>query len=113
MVIYFQRVRALLKTEDLMNFEPKRSTKVVKPLVEVWSDMTVKELAASAQRDVDDVLDALYIVDKGATYEQNHVLQDFTVINETVKKLGAKVKTVARSGETDLKKAKYSDIVRR
>ncbi|XP_076665944.1 mitochondrial translation initiation factor 2 isoform X2 [Andrena cerasifolii] len=107
-----KRVRTLLKDEDLMNFEPKTSTKVVKPIVEVWNDMTVKDLAASAQRDIDDVLDVLYIVDKGAMYEQNNVLQDFTVINETVKKLGAKVKTVARSGVKDFKIAKYSDIVR-
>ena len=102
----------LLKDEDLMNFESKKSTKVPKPAVEVWNDMTVKDLAVSAQRDIDDVLDALYFVNKGATYEQNNVLQDLTMINQAVKKLGAKTKTVARPGE-DLKEAKYRDIVRR
>lgn len=71
---------------------PKKSI----PLVEVWNGMTVKELAISAKRNIDDVLDVLHFMSKGRVYNKDHVLTTGFLISNIVKRLGGKVKLVKK-----------------
>ena len=57
--------------------------------------MTVKELAASAGRPINDVLDALFFVDQHNAYYVDSIFEDPKILCETVRKLGAKLIIIA------------------
>lgn len=75
--------------------------------------MTVRELARSAGRSIDDVLEALYFVDKAGDYEDNSIFEDPPVLHETVRKLGAKFKVVAPPSEKKTEIDEDHDVVKR
>ncbi|XP_001600208.1 translation initiation factor IF-2, mitochondrial [Nasonia vitripennis] len=96
-----EQKRKLLKLKELELLNPKQKKK--SEIISVWRNMTVKELAASAGRPIDEILDALFFVDNQNVYDQKSIFSDLPVLYETVKKLGAKVKVIARPDikETD------------
>lgn len=79
------------------------------PVIEVWDKMTVKELADSAKRDINDVLDVLYYINKKCTYKKNSILT-MPLLTNIVKYLGGKHKLSKKIEETNIK---YKDITKR
>lgn len=84
---------------ELLNPKPKKQTEIIN----AWRNMTVKELAESAGRPVNKILDALSFVDNQTVYDADSIFNDLPVIHETVRKLGAKIRIIARPSlkETD------------
>lgn len=72
--------------------------------------MTVQELANSAKRNVEDILDALYFESCNNTHTKNSILKD-DLIRKVIQRLGAKSKFVSKC----IKKVdiKDKDIIRR
>lgn len=79
--------------KELEIINPKE--KKVVPVINVWRNMTVKQLAQSAGRPVDDVLEALFFVDNQNIYEASSIFEDSPILHETVRKLGAKFKVIS------------------
>ncbi|XP_076234904.1 mitochondrial translation initiation factor 2 isoform X2 [Calliopsis andreniformis] len=108
--------KALFKTlydtakQDNINIE--QSKKKSLPLIQVWENMTVTELATSANRNIDDVLDALHIAHRGAHYRKNNIITNKIIMYDVVKKLGCRAKTIARPNQNVTKEIKYVDIVK-
>lgn len=75
--------------------------------------MTVRELALSANRSIDDVLEALYFVDKAGDYDENSIFEDPPALYETVRKLGAKPKVVHPPSEKKIVSNNDEDVVKR
>ncbi|CAK9813948.1 Translation initiation factor IF-2, mitochondrial [Anthophora quadrimaculata] len=65
-------------------------------IVEVWNNMTVKELAMSAKRDINDVLDILHILNRNQICNKNTILTLGPLLTRAVRGLGAKPKIVAK-----------------
>lgn len=97
--------------EMLNNFSNEQFKKKSFPVIEVWENMTVKELANSAKRDINDILDVLYIVSGKNIYNKNSILSGGQLISSIIKKLGAKSKIISK--QTSNKDTKYKDITRR
>lgn len=97
--------------EMLNNFSNEQLKKKSFPVIEVWENMTVKELANSAKRDINDILDVLYIVSGKNIYNKNSILSGGQLISSIIKKLGAKSKIISK--QTSNKDTKYKDITRR
>lgn len=106
-----KKSKLLFKDELLFDIALKKSIKKSLPLIEVWTKMTVKELADSATRDVGDVLELLHLQNKGMKFHENSSLMDRTLISKVVKGLGGKAKIVPR--EVEQKEVKYKDIIKR
>lgn len=83
-------------------------------IIQVWRNMTVRELAASSGRSVDDILDALFFVDNQNIYRANSIFEDPTTLHETVKKLGAKLKIISNPKEKKMEEdGNDRDVVKR
>ncbi|XP_011630963.1 translation initiation factor IF-2, mitochondrial isoform X2 [Pogonomyrmex barbatus] len=65
------------------------------PVVDIWNRMTVSELAISAGRDINDVLDAFCLSDPLQRYNQNTIIEDPNILHDVVRKLGAKFRVVS------------------
>lgn len=75
--------------------------------------MTVKELADSLKRDVNNVLDALQHLRSGENYMDTSNLESVNLIHNVAKILGAKVKYVLQPNKQVIKEPKYKNIVKR
>ncbi|XP_053986252.1 translation initiation factor IF-2, mitochondrial [Hylaeus volcanicus] len=94
----------------VIDISKKKKKKV--PFVEVWKDMTVKELAVSANRDIKDIMYALYLFDKEQKYYRDSVL-NLKLVHSVVKKLGALSKVVPNVDDTMSKEERYKNIIER
>ncbi|KAJ8670249.1 hypothetical protein QAD02_001508 [Eretmocerus hayati] len=81
-----------IKDLELAKINPKIKKKV--PVVNVWKRMTVKDLATSAGRPMRDIKEALSLVDPEIDVEADSIFEDPAMLNETVRKLGAKARTI-------------------
>ena len=97
--------------EMLNNFPNKQFKKKSLPVIEVWENMTIKELAKSAKRDINDVLDVVRIVSGKDIYDKNSILSSGHLISTITKKLGANSKIISK--QTSNIDTKYKDITRR
>ncbi|XP_043509365.1 translation initiation factor IF-2, mitochondrial isoform X1 [Frieseomelitta varia] len=106
-----QKDELIFDNNVLSNFSYKQSKKKSLSIVETWNNMTVQELANSAKRDVEDILDALYFESRNSTYTKNSILTDGHLIHKVVQRLGAKSKLVSKC----IKKVDIEDkdIIRR
>ncbi|XP_018360625.1 PREDICTED: translation initiation factor IF-2, mitochondrial isoform X2 [Trachymyrmex cornetzi] len=66
------------------------------PVVDIWNQMTVSELAASSGRDISDVMDAISLSDSFRRYNKNTIVEDPNILYNAVRKLGAKFKVISR-----------------
>lgn len=107
---YFQKTM-VFNEEMLNNFPNELYKKKSHPVIEVWENMTVKELADSAKRNINDVLDVLHIVNDRNIYDKNSILSDGHLLSTITKKLGAKSKIISK--QTSNEGIKYKDITRR
>ncbi|XP_018045855.1 PREDICTED: translation initiation factor IF-2, mitochondrial isoform X2 [Atta colombica] len=83
------------------------------PVVDVWNQMTVSELAASAKRDINDVMDAISLSDSFKRYNRNTIIEDPNILYNAVRKLGAKFKVISRSDNKKEKNTQDCNIVKR
>ena len=108
---YLQKDEFVFGNNELSNFSHKQSKKKSLPVIETWNDMTVQELANSAKRDIEDVLDALYFESRNNTHTKNSILTDRQLIHKVVQRLGAKSKLISKCAKkVDLEDM---DIVKR
>nr|XP_033194985.1 translation initiation factor IF-2, mitochondrial [Bombus vancouverensis nearcticus] len=106
------REKTMVFNEEMLNnFSNEQFKKKSFPVIEVWENMTVKELANSAKRDINDILDVLHIVSGKNIYNRNSILSGGQLISSIIKKLGAKSRIISK--QTSNKDTKYKDITRR
>ena len=75
--------------------------------------MTVSELAASAKRDINDVMDAISLSDSFKRYNRNTIIEDPNILYNAVRKLGAKFKLISKSDNKKEKNTQDCNIVKR
>lgn len=80
--------------------------------MDIWNEMTVQELANSTKRDINDVIEAIFLSDSFNHYEQDTVI-DKNVLQNTVRKLGVKFKTIIRPDDKQDKDMKDHDVTKR
>ncbi|XP_017883166.1 translation initiation factor IF-2, mitochondrial [Ceratina calcarata] len=88
----------------------KRITKKSVPAVDMWVGMTVTELAESAKRNVQDVIEVLYRVQRTDSFQKDSVLSDIGTLTAAAKRLGYKSNFISKHVEKDVK---FKDITRR
>lgn len=108
---YFQNLKTIFNEDKLNNLIDKEFKNKSLPIIEIWNNMTVKELADSAKRDINDVLDVLYFINKKFPYEKNSILTSMPLLTNVVKYLGGKHKFISKKiKETNIE---YKDITKR
>ncbi|KAG8036359.1 hypothetical protein G9C98_003681 [Cotesia typhae] len=88
---FFKRRKT--QEEKLQGFTPKPKASIKLPVINVWKNMTVKELSESTGRSITDVLQAISYFDD-QRYNKNTIIEDKRIIFGAVAKLGAKYKIV-------------------
>ncbi|KAL0124558.1 hypothetical protein PUN28_006419 [Cardiocondyla obscurior] len=91
------------------NLKPKKKL----PVVDIWKRMTVSELASSTARDIDDVLNAIFVFDSTGRYNKNTVIEDQTILHNAVRNLGLKFKVIPRPDNKVEESTKDCNAVRR
>ncbi|CAK9808198.1 Translation initiation factor IF-2, mitochondrial [Anthophora plagiata] len=87
----------LLSVEKILNDSTlHKQVKNTLPTIEVWNNMTVKELANSANRDINDIIDIFSILNKTQFYNNNTVLTLDPLFTRAIRGLGAKAKIVTK-----------------
>lgn len=81
--------------------------------MDVWSRMTVSELAESAKKDIDDIFEAIFISDSIRDYNENTAIEDQNVLYSAVRKLGAKFRVISKPDNKVEKDRKNDDAVKR
>ncbi|XP_078041067.1 mitochondrial translation initiation factor 2 [Augochlora pura] len=82
------------------------------PIVEVWKNMTVRELANSSKRDIEQIMNVLNMMNVGTYNNPDSVLVNFSLICDVVKKIGCKTKNVPPPNIQVVEEIKYKDIVK-
>lgn len=109
MVLFLYQAKKLL---ELSKLNPK--IKKVVPVIDVWKNMTVQELAQSSGRPVNDILEALFFIDNQTEYDGTSIFEDPQTVFETVKKLGSKYRVVSSpSSRKKDESTENKDVVRR
>ncbi|XP_018305806.1 mitochondrial translation initiation factor 2 isoform X2 [Mycetomoellerius zeteki] len=83
------------------------------PVVDIWNQMTVLELAASTGRDINDVMHAISLSDSFGHYNKNTIVEDPNILYNTVRKLGAKFKVISRPDSKMEKNTQDCNVVKR
>lgn len=83
-------------------------------MVDVWRNMTVKELSVSSNRILEEVQEAILYIKNGPDIYPTTRLEDMNVIKDIVKKLGMKMKICAAPSKYDEKEEeKDRDVKKR
>ncbi|XP_018403977.1 PREDICTED: translation initiation factor IF-2, mitochondrial isoform X2 [Cyphomyrmex costatus] len=83
------------------------------PVVNIWHQMTVLELAISAGRDINDVKDAISFSDLSGRYDKDTIVEDSNILYNAVRKLGAKFKVIPRPDSKIEKNTNDCNVVKR
>ncbi|KAG6800930.1 translation initiation factor 2 isoform X1 [Apis mellifera caucasica] len=89
-------LQTIFNEDKLDNLMDKQFKNKSLPVIEIWDQMTVKELANSAKRDINDVLNVLYFINKNDKYEENTILTTMPLLINVVKYLGGKHKFISK-----------------
>ncbi|XP_016911875.1 translation initiation factor IF-2, mitochondrial isoform X2 [Apis cerana] len=103
-------MKTIFNEDKLNNLIDKEFKNKSLPVIEVWNKMTVKELADSAKRDINDVLNILYFINKNIKYEENSILTTMPLLTNVVKYLGGKHKFISKKIKETVE---YKDITKR
>lgn len=103
-------MKTIFNEDKLNNLIDKEFKNKSLPVIEVWNKMTVKELADSAKRDINDVLNVLYFINKNIKYEENSILTTMPLLTNVVKYLGGKHKFISKKIKETVE---YKDITKR
>ncbi|EGI69934.1 PREDICTED: translation initiation factor IF-2, mitochondrial [Acromyrmex echinatior] len=109
---YHTTLQYFKSTSKKPNVFPQIKPKKRLPVVDVWNQMTVSELAASAGRDINDVMDAISFSDSSRRYNRNTIVEDPNILYNAVRKLGAKFKVISRSDKIE-KNTQNCNVVKR
>jgi len=80
--------------------------------VNIWNRMTVSELVISTKRNIDNVMEAISLVDSVKNYNENSIIDDERILYNVVRVLGAKFKVIPKP-ESKVEKDKDCDVVKR
>ncbi|KAM7363658.1 mitochondrial translation initiation factor 2 isoform 2-T2 [Cochliomyia hominivorax] len=84
------------KSERIIEYSPKKKNMTDSPdVVGIWRHMTVEQLSKATRRSLEDVQEAMLFVKDADNIEPFSQLHDLKVIQEIVKKLGARVQIVS------------------
>ncbi|XP_011251164.2 translation initiation factor IF-2, mitochondrial isoform X1 [Camponotus floridanus] len=106
---YFKNAPRLKNQNNFTQLKPKKKL----PVVDVWSRMTVSELAESAEKNIDDILEAIFMSDSVRNYNKNTVIEDQNVLYSAVRKLGAKFRVISKPDNKVEKDKKDDNAVKR
>lgn len=106
---YIKMKKKSLQQNVFPQLKPKKNL----PVIDIWNRMTVSELATSAGRNIDDVMDAIFVCDSSGHYNKNTVVEDPNVLYNAVRKLGAKFKVIPRPDSKIEKITNDCDVVKR
>lgn len=81
--------------------------------MDIWKRMTVSELATSAGRNINDVIEAISLCDSFGHYKKNTVVEDPNILYNAVRKLGAKFKVIPSPDSKEEIVMKDCDVVKR
>ncbi|KAG5346639.1 IF2M factor, partial [Acromyrmex charruanus] len=109
---YHTTLQYFKNTSKKLNVFAQIKPKKRLPVVDVWKQMTVSELAASAGRDINDVMDAISFSDSSKCYNRNTIVEDPNILYNAVRKLGAKFKVISRSNKME-KNTPNCNVVKR
>ena len=79
----------------IIEYSPKKKFDQSLNIVDIWRYMTVKDLAVSADRDIEHVQEAMLYVKDAPDIHPRTKLEDINIIKEIVKKCGMRMKIVA------------------
>ncbi|XP_031833711.1 mitochondrial translation initiation factor 2 isoform X2 [Nomia melanderi] len=109
--VYYKKA-IKLTNENIENYVfNAKNTKKRAPTIEVWKNITIKELATSCKRNTNDIIDVLYIMGWSNNCTPNTVLNDVHLVTSIVKKLGGVPKRINLT-QNSPKEEKYENIIR-
>lgn len=111
---YFKKRNAAEETTLPRAYQALKSKFKERPVVEIWKNMTISDLANAFGKDVDSVLKVIstYIDDTSNYKKGHHVLNDIKVIENVLKKIGMRFKVIAEPNLAE-EIADFQDVVRR
>ncbi|XP_047492575.1 translation initiation factor IF-2, mitochondrial-like isoform X2 [Penaeus chinensis] len=111
-VIAFKK-RKSKDEKSSVSLNPKGLKKEKNPVVGIWKNMTVQELADVLEKDIDDLYEIFLFVDNSDPYDRPQaVIDNLKVIQDSVKKAGFRFKIEGPPNEKE-KLKEYKDAVRR
>ncbi|XP_076284203.1 mitochondrial translation initiation factor 2 isoform X2 [Lasioglossum baleicum] len=106
------KVTTMLKEGNLQEYVIKQPIRKRIPVVEVWKNITIKELANCANRNVKDIMNVLNMLGIARYTNPNSILVNSNLVCDILKRLGYKTKTIPRPGMKVEEEVKYKNIVR-
>lgn len=83
------------------------------PVVDIWNEMTVSELADSTKRDIDNIIEAVSLADTSKRYNENTVIKDKKILQAAVRLLGVKFKIISKPDDKKDEDIKDHDVTKR
>ncbi|KAH6926019.1 hypothetical protein HPB50_012958 [Hyalomma asiaticum] len=89
-------------------------TKPKNPVVNVWKNITIAELAKVVERPIDDIYEAIMLVEDASQYDHdNCAIDDTDILFLILKRLGFRGQIVAPPEQRSPQKKEFQDAVRR
>lgn len=104
---YFQQAPKLIE------YSPKKKTEKNLGLADIWRNMTVKDLAESCNRDLEDIQEAMMYVKDAPDIHPRTRLEDISIIKDIAKKCGMRIKIVAAPTSQSEEEEKDRDVLKR
>ncbi|XP_035724519.1 translation initiation factor IF-2, mitochondrial-like [Vespa mandarinia] len=89
-----------------------KQTKKKLPIIKLWKNMQVDELANIVQRDINDILTAASIIDNNKTYSAKTKFDDVKILCNIVQKLGFRYDIISISDKVE-KVQENHDVIKR
>ncbi|GAB0094134.1 translation initiation factor IF-2, mitochondrial [Sergentomyia squamirostris] len=103
--VYYKRRKTAeeRKAARIIEYSPKKKNKIeLSGTVDVWRNMTVEELAKSAQKSLDHIQEVMLYVPGAEDIDSEARLHDMKVVKEIVAKCGMKMKIIAPPESADI-----------
>ncbi|KAL7022062.1 hypothetical protein ACKWTF_012115 [Chironomus riparius] len=100
------------KEHKVVEYAPKKKNEGLET-VDVWRNMTVKELSESMGRDLEDLQEAILYIKDGPDIHPKTRLEDMNIIKDIVKKCGMKMKIVSPPKDDKEDHEKIKDVTKR
>jgi translation initiation factor IF-2 len=97
----------------IIEYSPKKKFTQSSDIVDIWRNMTVKDLADSAGRDLEHVQEAMLYVKDAPDIHPKTKLEDLNIIKDIVKKCGMRMKIVGAPTNQKPEQEKDRDVEKR
>jgi hypothetical protein len=94
----------------IIEYSPKKKFTQSSDIVDIWRNMTVKDLADSAGRDLEHVQEAMLYVKDAPDIHPKTKLEDLNIIKDIVKKCGMRMKIVGAPTNQKPEQEKDRDV---